>query len=905
MTERLRALLRGATWGIFLMSACTPQRGASLPGNASAADLQKTTTTVNPPLGGNASGNPAYVQSHFGTQGDFELAVPSAGNGLLYYWRDNDNGEFWNGPDAVFTDAGHFDGLSMIESNYGNMELAVVSSNALFALARDQDPVTPWHGPVPIASGVSGTPALIQSSFGTQGNFEVVVPSSGTGLLHFWRDNDNGQVWSAPEAFFGATGHFDAVTLIQSNYAGHLEGLATSGGTLYYFFHDTAWRGPWVIGSGCAGTPVLVQSRFGKQGNFEVAVPNAAAGIDYYWRDNDNGMTWHGPNTLFAAQGKVDALSMFESNYGSPGNMEIATRQGQALGFAFRNNLDPFSGIFAISAPTDPTFFAEPSGLLHAGYSQYLQSFTANPLANENASGIVGVDLGVSFEASNGDVAFLWGDAWTPGGTRDNQDSIATSTATSVSRQDPVGITWVTAYGGFLAMDLPWVDGGGMNVPLDAFVLGEATYVFANTGWSTYCSDPGCPGGHGHLALGLMSGVDPTTALTVFTVATQRFTNVSVNVVGDDIYIFGNGEPYRRSPVYLARAHASTVGYFSQWEFYRGVRDGVPIFGPNEGTAVPLFAAGSNWSAQTVPLNQRPPNGGIGEFSVRPHNGDKFIMTYATVVGPNGPSGVFMRTAPQPWGPWSAAEELIDGSAIAGHWQHIAPADTNGHIVFPDDGLGEYNRQDEWGGEYGPYLVPRWFTQNSATEFGLTFTLSSWNPYQAHLIRTVVTSDGHPVSPPVLGVGWAPATIANGSFTTGDTSGWTQVGGPFGVFLGNDDRQRVTTFGAAGDATVGQLYQDVWIDAETRQLAFRIHGGGAEVKLVRNSTGETVRAVHGRNENDTDLPVCWDVSDFRGESVRVLIDDQSTATWGFIGASFFQFLNASQDCTNIASPVFQ
>ncbi len=846
-----------------------------------------------PPRGGNAAGNPAYLQSHFGKQGNFELAVPAAGGGLLYYWRDNDNDLFWNGPTAAFTE--HLDALSMIESNYGNMELVAVRGQTLSFLFRDQDPVTPWHGLWDLASGVSGVPSLIQSSFGTQGNFEVLVPSASGGLQHFWRDNDNGMTWEGPETFFTGLS-FSAVSLIQSNYAGHLEGVAVSNGTLYYFFHDTQWRGPWALGSGCAGTPVLLQSHFGTQGNFEVAVPNASAGIDYYWRDNDNAMTWHGPSTLFGDQGKVDALSMFESNYGSPGNMEIVARQGQSLGFAYRNDLDPWSGIFPISAPTDVA--VEPQVSLHRGYSQYLQSFTANPLSNENASGINGTDLGVGFETGNG-LAFLFGDAWTPGGYRDNEDSIATNNAASVSRDTPTGISWVDASYGFQPMDLLGVAGGGMNVPLDAILLNGSTFVFVNSGWTTYCDDPGCPGGHGTLALGKMNGLDTMSLETLFSVATQRFTNVSLDQVGDDIYIFGDGEPYRMSPVYLARANASTLAHFDQWQFYRGTRDGAPVFGPGEGTSVPLYAAGANWSNQTFPLNQRPPNGGVGEFSVRPF-GDLFLMTYVTTHA-DFSSGVYLRTAPNPWGPWSAEEKLLDANEIYGRWQHVGAAD-NGVVMRPDDGLGEYNRQDEWGGEYGPYLVPRWFKQNG-TELALTYTLSSWNPYQAHLVQSIVTTDGHAVAPPNAGV--SPAVLVNGDFSSGDTSGWTQSGGPFAVFVGSDGRQRVTTYGPSGDATVGQLYQDVLVDSSTTALAFRIHGGGAQVKLVWNRTGETVRAVHGRNENDSDLPVCWDLRDFAGESVRVLIDDELTSPWGFIGAGFFQLIPAGQSCSDSHAPVFQ
>jgi hypothetical protein len=856
---------------------------------------------VDPPRAGTSDGNPVYLQSRYGQKGNFELAVPAATGGLDYYWRDNDNGLFWNGPAAVFSDAGHFDALTMIESNYGSpgdMELIAVRGNSLSFMFRDNDPATPWHGPWDIAGGVAGVPSLIQSSFGQQGNFEVVVPSANAGLLHFWRDNDHGMTWNGPVNFFANFGRFDAVSIIQSNYAGHFEGVARRGTQLWYFFHDSDWRGPWLLGDGFTGNPVLIQSRFGRQGNFEVAIPMLGGGVATFWRDNDNGMTWHGPDRQFAGFGPVDAVSLFESNYGSPGNLEMMLRQGQSLAFAFRVDAGAWQGPFVLATATDAP--GEPPPALRRGYTAYLGSFTANPRNGETSVGINGVDLGVGFESADGSLAFLFGDAWTPGGTRDNQDSIATTRATAVGRANPPTISWASSNGAFLPMDLPGVDGSGMNVPLDGIALGGQDYVFANSGWRSYCD--GCPGEHGTLALGVMRATDPRTVSTVFSVASRRFTNVALVPADGFVYVFGAGEPYRMSPVYLARVAPSDLGNFAAWQFFRGTRGGVPVFGPGEGTAVPLFAAGANWSATITPLNARPPNGGVGELSVRAALG-MFVMTYNAGV-PNGPRGIFLRTAPTAWGPWSAAELLVDAGEAYGRWQHIAPAD-KGVVVRPDDGLGEYARQDEWGGEYGPYLVPRWFTDEGGGAIGLTYTLSSWNPYQAHLIRSVVTRDGHAVTPPANGAGWPRAALSNGDWASGDTRGWTQLGDAFAVFTGSDGKNRLTTYGEKGDATVGKLYQDVSIDAATTQLAFKIHGGAAQVKLVRNDSGETVRAVHARNDNAHELAVCWDLRDLQGLSVRVLVEDTVTTPWGFIGVGAFHFLDGTQDCRDPNAPVWQ
>ncbi len=854
---------------------------------------------VDPPRAGNADGNPAFLQSRFGLHGNFELATPAAAAGLLYYWRDNDHDAFWNGPDAVFTDSGHFDGLSMVESTDtfpGDMEVVATSSGRLSFLFRDSDPATPWHGPFVIGDGVAGIPALVQTSAGAASMLEVVAPSATAGLLHFWRGSDG--VWRGPDALFADAGPFDAVGLAASAATGGLDGVARRGSELLFVSRDTGWSGPSPFAEGAAGNPILIERRVSQPGRLEVVFPSLAGGVDHYWRDAGAG--WSGPEHLLAAAGAVDGVGAFES---SDGALQLVLRQGQSLSLASRVDSQPWQGPAPLSLPTDASYFAEPPPQLHKGYTQYLGTFSGNPVNHQAAFGLSGTDLGVGFITARGDLSFLFGDARTASLVRDNLDSIATCSAESVTRTTPTHIDWVGAGGWFAPLDLRDVDGHIANVPLDGVAIGGRNYIFFNSGWHPYCLALGCPSEHGILALGVMDGVDPAGLSTRFVVASRRFTNVSVVPVGDELFVYGAGEPYRRSPVYLARVAAASIADFSAWQFYRGVRDGAPVFGPGEGTAVPLFAAGSNWSADLLPLEQRPPNGGVGELSARRYN-NLYLLTYNSQL-PDGRSGIFLRTSPAPWGPWSAPEHLVDSDEAYGRWQHISPVDEHHVVVRPDDGLGEYLRQDEWGAEYGPYLVPRWFTAPASGELGLTYTLSSWNPYQDHLVRSVVTTDGHAVASPPAGSGWPRASVVNGDFATGDTRGWTQLGGPFRVVTRADGSHRVTTFGALGDFTVGQLFQDLAIDAATTQLAFVISGGTSQVKLVWNRTGETVRAVHARLDDAHELPVCWDLRDFQGESVRLLIDDEEIAPWGHVAAGRFHLLDASVDCRDPSAPIWQ
>ena len=193
-----------------------------------------------------------------------------------------------------------------------------------------------------------GNPVLIQSRFGTKGNFELVVPAAAGGLVHFWRNNDAANLpWSGPTAFGGGLGQVDAVTMIESNFGnpGNLELICRAGKKLQFFSRDSGpalkWNGPTQIEDGTAGNPVLIQSRFGKKGNFELVVPAAAGGLVHYWRNNDAAnLPWSGPTAFGGGLGKVDAVTMIESNFGNPGNLEVICRVGKKL-YAFWRDSGP------------------------------------------------------------------------------------------------------------------------------------------------------------------------------------------------------------------------------------------------------------------------------------------------------------------------------------------------------------------------------------------------------------------------------------------------------------------------------------------------------------------------------------------------------------------------------------
>jgi hypothetical protein len=103
---------------------------------------------------------------------------------------------------------------------------------------------------------VAGNPALIQSRFGTKGNFELLTPEAAAGLFHTWRNNDNPFMpWSGATRFGHGLGNVSGVTMIQSNYGspGNLEAVCNAGGQLQFFWRDSGpaftWNGPYLLQS--------------------------------------------------------------------------------------------------------------------------------------------------------------------------------------------------------------------------------------------------------------------------------------------------------------------------------------------------------------------------------------------------------------------------------------------------------------------------------------------------------------------------------------------------------------------------------------------------------------------------------------------------------------------------------
>jgi len=163
-----------------------------------------------------------FIQSDFGL-GNYEMLVCLSGARLTHFWRDSGDQTFpWHvghvysfqptSDDAAGSEVAMSEpiGVSLIRSSiqgdgrHGNFDAVVrlrprpnfdgqgdqLSFCAFDTRTMQWTPVTPIIADGRPIEGITGTPALVQCTFGTVGNYEMLVPA-GSELRHYWRNNDD------------------------------------------------------------------------------------------------------------------------------------------------------------------------------------------------------------------------------------------------------------------------------------------------------------------------------------------------------------------------------------------------------------------------------------------------------------------------------------------------------------------------------------------------------------------------------------------------------------------------------------------------------------------------------------------------------------------------------------------
>lgn len=466
--------------------------------------------------------------------------------------------------------------------------------------------------------------------------------------------------------------------------------------------------------------------------------------------------------------------------------------------------------------------------------------------------GLAGTDLGVSFEA-HGRLVFLFGDSWTVDRRDWDGDSVAIAPSRALAREGLPKLAWVERDDAkrFLTLAPRDMTLGGMNVPVEGFAVGDTTYVFFDAGWDAKTKR------HTHSVLAHTRKLDFAALTLDHSVASDKFLNVSVVIDGTTAWIFGTGA-YRASSVFLARTQLADIAQRASWRYW-------PDFAADEANAKPIVTAPD-----------------YGELSVRRLRGsNRWWMT----ANSGAPRGIHLRWANAPTGPWSEPIIVLDPfrDRAYGAFMH----QSNAAVGF-DDGLSERGREDDWGGEYGPYLVPAWCTSPADGVLGLVFMLSSWNPYQVHLMRAWIADGATNWTPHESArVAATPKELVNGDFASGDTRGWTSDGDSFAVALRADGTRELTTYvKPAGDAVQGRLSQEFTVPNDALELRAFVKGGSESVRLVRGD--EILRETRGRKTNDVETQLRWTLQEFRGERLRIEIADASKDRWGFVTVRAFE-----------------
>ncbi|MBL8857271.1 MAG: DUF4185 domain-containing protein [Planctomycetes bacterium] len=479
----------------------------------------------------------------------------------------------------------------------------------------------------------------------------------------------------------------------------------------------------------------------------------------------------------------------------------------------------------------------------------------------ESSAGLVATDLGSSFE-HDGKLYFLFGDS---GGGAPHADVLAW---TEAKTPDTVALSFHTdEKGQFRPLAVPGITSGPFEVPSYGISVNGAMHVV----FTTDHSDKNTMG----RSVLARSTDDGRTFERLFDVSTTRFINVALarattkdhaRLPSEDcVFVWGSGR-YRASSVRLAYAPAKRFGERESWRYFVGMAGGAPRFDADEAQAIDLF--------------DHPVVGELSVAWIAPLS--RWVMLYNS----SAPRGIVMRTAAAPWGPWSAPAVVFDPWLDKGYANFM-------HVDWKTARMDEFHdkgQENKWGGEYGPYLIPR-FTSGDAERCTLVFSMSTWNPYQVVLMATDV---GRPPSA---------TQVSETKFLLGTPPCATQ--GSDVVRFERNGAPHVRTYAANGDKDLVVSHQVIQ-PVVGSTLAFSVHGGRARIVLVREERappsaiqdiraferelldgkfGPVVESIAGPANNDVDVSVRWNLSRHAGKRLRVYLLDASTDRWGFVSVS--------------------
>ena len=361
--------------------------------------------------------------------------------------------------------------------------------------------------------------------------------------------------------------------------------------------------------------------------------------------------------------------------------------------------------LFTVELPAKPVYVPDSSSIV-CQLTGDKDSRLHKPTLSQTAgtAGITGTDLGSSFE-HKGRLYFLFGDTVGRKG-KDADDAFAYST----SRQaDKLLLKFPLAPDGkFQPIIIPNVPQGYLRVPSYGISIDGKIYIVHTTDWY-HPKNKIDPRGNMERSVLARSDDDGYTWQYIYDLSAAldhdmtnaRFINVSLAMVpaeefdgrlayysSDVVLIWGSGA-YRKSNPALACIPADRIEDKSFLRYFNGLdENGRPKWSDKEAEAKYLF--------------EHPT---MGEFSVAwIEQIKRWVMLY------NSGGTVCLRTAQNPWGPFSECNTVIDF---------------------------EFRKKNKWAAAYGPYIIPR-FTKGNEKLCRIYYTISSWRPYQVQLVTSVL-----------------------------------------------------------------------------------------------------------------------------------------------------------------------
>jgi hypothetical protein len=326
---------------------------------------------------------------------------------------------------------------------------------------------------------------------------------------------------------------------------------------------------------------------------------------------------------------------------------------------------------------------------------------------------LFGTDLGVSFRHKDR-TWLLFGDTWGPRGG----DAIAWT----ADRSPEKGLNLTFLHddaGAYSPVIIPGISQGGMEVPMAGVSVRDRMYVYHTTD-----NSPRAVMGRSVVA---RSDDDGHTFRYLYDLSKRHFINVSVVKCsasdwsglpvrrGETLLLFGSGS-YRRSDVRLAVQPSRDIESPNSLRYFSGLdSSGRPSWSAREEDAVALF---------NHPC--------VGELSV---TFNRFLRRWIMLYNGYNPRGILLRTAERPWGPWSSPQVLFEPWDDGGYGKFM-------HVswqVARLDSVQDPGRDNEWGGEYGPYQFPD-FATGKPGETTIYFAMSTWNPYTIVLMKAALST---------------------------------------------------------------------------------------------------------------------------------------------------------------------